>query len=1197
MRGSRSLAVAAAAGVGLLAASAPALGAGSAADHAHGLPDRDVRKGTLRPTQAQQAEARSLGAVVAWNQFGTPSSLVDPGGALATGVGGATPQAAARAWLDDNAVLFRLASTDGFELVGDAALAGDAGHAVTLRQEVGGLGASGGGLLTVGVVRDGTGWKVISAAGTVNGDTSLAGKATLAPEQAVQKAAADVGEQRSLAQIVPLAKDDPAGFKSFKLAGVPDVQRAKAVAFPTPDDGFVPAFETIVLDTEGAEPAAYRTFVDGRSGAILARESLVHNENEQAAALAPESFSGTLPPTDGGCGERHGPYTVAANAGVRAIDVFANADSTAQDIVLKLFRGDTQVAQADTLRTPERIRYAPAGGVPAGDYNVAVCEFGDGVPPVEPRTYTGTVNLDTTTPPPAFTARWRVFGGTPLLNTQGADPWGNPSTDIREDWCWKASPTAADCDDVVGNPASRAPWDHDVKANVPSNTTIGNNARTAESWTDPLIPSPTQFRPVSPNRDYTYPWTNQWFTSDCDPGTPYGTKFVPGQSHDISAAVTNLFVQHNRMHDWSYLLGFTEENWNAQDSNFGLTEAIRENDPLVGDAQAGALVPPPVAYTDARNNANMITLPEGTSSITNMYLWQPVAGTYYPPCVDGDFDAGVIGHEYGHMIENRMIGKGANRSGHHAGAMGESAGDLMSIEQLNEHGQIPTDGTNPYATGTYVTGSKLRGIRNYAGNFPNTGAFPTPSTYPQVHPLNFSDIGYDVTGPQVHADGEIWTGTNFDVREALIAKYDGQFPSGDRALQEQCAKGQLPVDRCPGNRRWIQLLFDAFLLMPTSPTMVDARNAMLAADTARFGGANQAELWLAFARRGLGRNATATNGTGRAAGVESDTNPLPDFEAPGQSNARLTFAATSRDGATPVAARIHVGHHEARVSPVADTDPATSAPATAPTDNLDATATMAPGTYEFIATAPGYGAVRFRRTVRAGADQTVTLRLAPNVASKSQGATASGHGDPVMSGTSTVLTADEVRQRLIDDTEATNWQAAAVAGDDGYTVDNRRVTVDLAGDAPQRVSRAQVSAMLGPVYDPNTRTDLTQNRFTALRQFELWSCNDRFADCSGNAGFNRIYASAADFFPADAPRPVSPMLLLREFTFSPVQATHLQLRVRNSQCTGGPVYQGEQDADPHNATDCNTAGPATTRYVRAAELQAFGTTSAVQASG
>ena len=38
-------------------------------------------------------------------------------------------------------------------------------------------------------------------------------------------------------------------------------------------------------------------------------------------------------------------------------------------------------------------------------------------------------------------------------------------------------------------------------------------------------------------------------------------------------------MAHNRMHDWSYHLGFTERNWNAQDYNFGLTERRQENDP------------------------------------------------------------------------------------------------------------------------------------------------------------------------------------------------------------------------------------------------------------------------------------------------------------------------------------------------------------------------------------------------------------------------------------------------------------------------------------------------------------------------------------------------------------------------------------------------------------------------------------------
>ena len=74
---------------------------------------------------------------------------------------------------------------------------------------------------------------------------------------------------------------------------------------------------------------------------------------------------------------------------------------------------------------------------------------------------------------------------------------------------------------------------------------------------------------------------------------------MPGESFDISAAVTNLFVQHNRMHDWSYLLGFTEQNWNGQASNFGLTEAFRENDPVLGNAQAGRRPVPPTSATPA----------------------------------------------------------------------------------------------------------------------------------------------------------------------------------------------------------------------------------------------------------------------------------------------------------------------------------------------------------------------------------------------------------------------------------------------------------------------------------------------------------------------------------------------------------------------------------------------------------------------
>ena len=1189
MRSQRGLALACAL-TGTLALAGSAAADTDIRGNQNGLPDLDVRTGKLAPTAAQRTDARDLGAQVAWNQFGTPSSLVRAGGALGATVQGSSATDAARAWLSSNRSLFRLTSTQDMALVSDNALAGGATHAVTLRQTIDGLAASGGGMVTIGVTKAGSAWKVVSASSSLNGDRTLDGKARLRDGQAWQAAAASVGRVKSLAHIARLRGKAALGqgWKGLRVAGLGDVQQARQVAFPTVSHGYIPAYETLVVDTQAAEPTAYRVFVDARSGTVLARESLVDSEGDTAAAAPPTTtpITGELPAQDAGCDVRKGPYTVAADAGVRAIEVFVNADANANDIVLRLYNGDAKVAEADTIRTPERIRYAPDGGVPAGDYFVEVCDFGDGQVPVDPRTYTGTISLDSSVAPAPYVARWDANPANPPLNPLAVDPWNNPSTDARTEMCWKQSTTPSDCGMVVDNLASRSPWDFSPKANASTNTTAGNNARSAESWQDGGQPGPNQYQPVSATRDYTFPWTNEWFNKDCGPSLP----LMVGKSLDVSAAAVNLFTVHNRMHDFAYLLGFTEENFNSQDSNFGRTEPFRENDPVVGDVQAGAAV-------GVRDNANMATLPDGSSSITNMYLWQPIAGSFYAPCVDGDFDAGVIGHEYTHMIENRAIGKGNGRSGFQAGAMGEASGDLFSIEELNEFGLVPTGDENRYATGTYVTGNKLRGIRNYAANFPYTGAFPEPSVYPQVDPLNFSDVGYDLTGPEVHSDGEIWVAINFELRKALAPKYNGQFPESDQNLQKQCALGQLPVTQCPGNRRWIQLAFDSFLLMPTAPTMVDARNAILAADQARFGGADQAEIWAAFARRGLGRFASQTNGSGRAGGVESDTNPLPDFEAPGQANANVTFQATSSETGNPaVKARIYVGHYEARVSPIADTDPATTAPSGSSANNLDETATFAPGTYEFMATAPGYGAVRFRKTFKANVNPTIALRFAPNYASTTQGATATGDVAPVTNGAGTVVQAGPtVLKNLIDDSEATDWQAAATQGADGaYNVDGEKATIDLAGSRPQTIRRVQVSALVGPVFDPNTRTDLAQNRFTALRQFEIWTCNDQAADCSQDDSYQRAYASASDAFPADAPRPVAPMLLLRNFTFSPVKATHLRIVARNSQCTGGPAYQGEQDADPNNATDCNAAGPATTRFVRVAEVQAFGANPSAQ---
>ena len=709
---------------------------------------------------------------------------------------------------------------------------------------------------------------------------------------------------------------------------------------------------------------------------------------------------------------------------------------------------------------------------------------------------------------------WEVFPNTP--------PVSYASTDTRATWCFGSLATG--CNEAVGTSASPFAWDVKAENAMPTNTTDGNNAFAVHNWfsNDPFDVGKEMATP-SPTRDYRYPWTNQWFEERCSPAT-----FDTAKRNDIDAARANLFAMHNRMHDWSYHLGFTEKTFNLQEDNF--KRGGKQNDPEQGNAQAGGVTGGPPTFA-ARDNANQITPPDGHAPITNMYLWQPIAGSFYAPCVDGDFDMTVIGHEYTHAISNRMVaGPNAGLTGPQAGAMGESWSDLMAIEYLNEHGYVPA-GQNPFTIGEYVTSDGNAGIRNY-----NMSASP----------LNYSDVAYDLVGQQVHADGEIWSATNFDIRQALI----GRYGAGSAAPQKSCANGATPVTACPGNRRWAQLVFDSFLLMAAgNVSMIDARDAMLGADMIRFGGANQDLLWNAFAKRGLGEAAFSN--------TNADANPRPSFTSPFATEATVTFEPADQNGKPVAGAQLFIGRYQARAVAVADTDPATS---------LGATVSVVPGTYEFVVRAPGRGLARVGPvTVSSGQALTLPVQLLLNLTSTANGATAAGNGVNVA--------------KLVDDDEATNWASL------GAPIAGKQVTVDLAGGV-QVVRRVQVSPMLRPPIagDPDPAT---QNRFSALRQFRVLACMAHGAvECTDAADFTPVFTSPADAFPSIAPRPRAPELIIRSFDIPATPATHLRFEVVTNQCTGGPDYAGEQDADPRANTDCSTAS-AQARNVRAAEFEAF----------
>jgi hypothetical protein len=533
----------------------------------------------------------------------------------------------------------------------------------------------------------------------------------------------------------------------------------------------------------------------------------------------------------------------------------------------------------------------------------------------------------------------------------------------------------------------------------------------------------------------------------------------------------------------------------------------------------------------------------------------------------------VFGHEYGHLIENRMIGKGVGaRRGNAAGAMGEAFGDFDALAAFNElHLPVPA-GADHYTEGAYATGNPYNGIRDFLAGRPMGGAFPKPGQNPDTDPLNYGDFGFDNVGPEVHADGEIWVAVQIDLRDLFLSRY----PSPGAATDIACARGQIAADSCPGDRRWIQDYYDAMVMMPRQPTMIDARNAMLAADLARFGGANQDLLWQGFAMRGFGEHQSTVD--------SQDTNPVPDFSSPTANNATVNFFASTGTGgsAQPVNAKIYVGDYEARATQIADTDPATTAtPGDDSTGNLDNTAQFAPNgpgsliptgpagkrwnTYNFVAVAPGYGFVRFSlKNLTPGQTHNVTIHFQTNYASSTQGATIVGDA-----GTNTNL------GNLIDDTEATD------DGQTGAPVAGRWVVVALGGSKPVSIGTVGVSALLVP----------GDSRFTALRSFELYSCTagkraNPTCDGSTDAGWTRIVTSPDDAFPSVNPRPVTPDMTLRFFDAAAAPpATHVKLVVDANQCTGQPSYAGDQDNDPTSNSDCLATVRA--NEVHATELQVF----------
>lgn len=208
---------------------------------------------------------------------------------------------------------------------------------------------------------------------------------------------------------------------------------------------------------------------------------------------------------------------------------------------------------------------------------------------------------------------------------------------------------------------------------------------------------------------------------------------------------------------------------------------------------------------------------------------------------DSSLDATIIAHEYGHGVSNRLTGGPANANALTATqsrGMGEGWSDFYALMVT----QLPTDEANdPIGVGTYVSGEPRsgKGVRRQPYSLDMS-----------VDPITFDAYNSD-SAKEVHKTGEIWASALWDLNWLLIAKYgyDPDLSTGYTGTGPGAA----------GNKLALRLVNDALKLQPANPSFTEARDAILLADRFLTGGANQAEIWQAFARRGLGVGASTTD--------------------------------------------------------------------------------------------------------------------------------------------------------------------------------------------------------------------------------------------------------------------------------------------------------------------------------------------------
>ena len=203
---------------------------------------------------------------------------------------------------------------------------------------------------------------------------------------------------------------------------------------------------------------------------------------------------------------------------------------------------------------------------------------------------------------------------------------------------------------------------------------------------------------------------------------------------------------------------------------------------------------------------------------------------------DGAIDNTINTHEYTHGISNRLTG-------------GPSITTCLNNKEQGGEGWSDYVGAMMTTDWSKVNLSDSSMIKYHAGYANNQvpggvgGRVYPYSTNMTVDPHTYADVANTTYAGEVHYIGEVWCSALWDMTWNVI-KQEGTI---NPKIYDVTSGG--------GNVIALQLMINGLKMQKCNPGFLDARDAILAADSILFNFKHKCAIWNAFARRGMGLSA------------------------------------------------------------------------------------------------------------------------------------------------------------------------------------------------------------------------------------------------------------------------------------------------------------------------------------------------------